>query len=140
MGDSKRIARVLLDTNVLVLSLKLGLDIFKSIEEALSFNCEFNILSVSIRELENLATLKPRRYTEKLYFKALELALKHCNVINVELLPGETVDDAIVRYAHENKVIVVSNDMEVRRRLKRLGHPTAYIDVESKSVVFEGYF
>lgn len=140
MGYPKRVVEILLDTNVLVLSLRIGLDLFRAVEDAISINCRFNILKVSIDELEKLASTTPRsKHLHKLYLKALEIALNRCNVVEAELLPGEEVDDAIVRYAHENKFLVVSNDREVRRRLKRLGHPTAYVDVESKRVVFEGF-
>ena len=140
MGHNKGVVRVLLDTNVLVLSVRLGINIFKAVEDSTSIKCKFIVLHHTIRELRGLAE-KAQAYASRVYEEALRLTLENCEVIEVDALPGESVDDILVRYAHENKpILVISNDREVRRRLRRLGHPVGYLDLESKMVRVEGFW
>lgn len=134
-----RKAKILLDTNILILSVKYGLDIFTHIEEALLRKCSFYVLDKTVRELENLKR-RGRPLEKKIATIALRLVKDKCNIINVQPLPGETVDDIIVRVVYENKMIIITNDRELRSRISALGLPVGWINPEEKRVKMKGYY
>jgi len=135
----KRELKVLLDTNVLILSIKYGLDIFSYVEEALLRKCSFYILDRTLSELENIST-KGKSLDKRAAIKALEMVKERCKVLQVKALPGETVDDIIVRVVHENKMIIITNDRELRSRIRALGMPVGWINLKEKRVKIEGYY
>ncbi|HIQ02842.1 MAG TPA: hypothetical protein EYH40_00305 [Desulfurococcales archaeon] len=131
--------KILLDTNTLILSVKYGLDIFTHIEETLLRKCSFYVLNKTLVELENLKK-KGRPLEKKIATIALKLVKDKCNIINVQPLPGETVDDIIVRVVYENKMILITNDRELRSRISALGLPVGWINPEEKRVKIKGYY
>lgn len=54
--------------------------------------------------------------------------------------PGESVDDALLRYALENNAIVATSDRELRRKLREHGVPEIYLREESMRIDIEGAF
>ena len=132
-------AKILLDTNTLILSVKYGLDIFTHIEETLLRKCSFYVLNKTLVELENLKK-KGRPLERKIATIAIKLVKDKCNIINAQPLPGETVDDIIVRVVYENKMIIITNDRELRSRISALGLPVGWIDPEEKRVKVKGYY
>ena len=113
--------KIILDSNFLFLPAQFGIDIFDAIEELLSRHVEFVLPSPVFEEVARVAGRM--RGPEKI---ALELA-KKCRVELVERLPGETVDDLIVRLAREWRCPVATNDARLRRRLRSLGLPVIYL-------------
>jgi len=113
--------KIILDSNFLFLPAQFGIDIFDAIEELLSRRVEFVLPSPVFEEVARVAGRM--RGPEKI---ALELA-KKCRVELVERLPGETVDDLIVRLAREWRCPVATNDARLRRRLRSLGLPVIYL-------------
>ena len=134
-----REVRVLLDTNTLILSIKYGLDVFTHTEETLLKKCKFYILNKTIEELEKIAT-KGKPLDKKAALKALELIKKKCTILEVNPLPGESVDDVIVRVVYEYKMIILTNDRDLRSRIRALGLPVGWINPKEKRVKIEGYF
>jgi len=113
--------KIILDSNFLFLPAQFGIDIFDAIEELLSRRVEFVLPSPVFEEVARVTGRM--RGPEKI---ALELA-KKCRVELVERLPGETVDDLIVRLAREWRCPVATNDARLRRRLRSLGLPVIYL-------------
>lgn len=116
--------RVVFDANFLLTPFQLKVDIFGGIESLIG-RFEPIILSTTIEELKRLSmrgSEKTRRYAQS----ALELA-KRCKVIEVRAEPGESYDDIIVRIAKEERLIVATNDSNLRRRLRESGVPTIFL-------------
>ena len=121
MPRSRGPLKVILDSNFLFIPSQLGLDIFEAIPDVLCRRVELVIPSPVYEEVRKVAGRMrgPGRL-------ALELA-ERCEVVQVELRPGEDVDDLITRLALEWGCPVATNDAELRRRLRRLGIPVIYL-------------
>ncbi len=117
----KRPLRVILDANFLFLPVQYGIDIFEAIADLLCRRVELVLPSPVYEEVMRAAGRY--RGPERL---ATELA-KRCVVVEAERLPGETVDDLIVRLASEWRCPVATNDARLRRRLRALGLPVIYL-------------
>jgi len=113
--------KVILDSNFLFLPAQFGIDIFEAIGELLSRRVELVLPSPVFEEIARVAgrMRKPERV-------ALELA-KKCKIEPVERLPGEPVDELIVRLAKEWRCPVATNDARLRKRLRSLGLPVIYL-------------
>jgi rRNA-processing protein FCF1 len=74
---------------------------------------------------------------------ALALAEKYTAVDSAELAPNKKGDDALIGVAialkEQNRVLVVTNDRQLRRRLAEHGIATAYLRAKKKLEV-SGYF
>jgi len=127
---------ILLDTNMLLLIAN-GINVFDQIEEKLETRPIYIVLKPVIRELEKLAK-KPQPSISKKAKFALEIAKKYCKIIEVETVPGEKVDDVILRYASEHGVAVATNDKELRKRLRTHGIPEIYLREEGMIIEVEG--
>ncbi len=127
--------RVILDSNFLFLVFQFKIDIFDEME-ALIGRFEPVVLSTTVKELEELT----KRGSEKLRRQA-SAALKmagRCKVMNVEMEPGETFDDVILRIAKEWRYPVATNDRTLRRRLRGEDVPTIFLRQRSHLEI-EGY-
>ncbi len=115
---------VIFDTNMLMLSAQKPLDIFLEVERILNMAYTPAVLSTTIREL--LTLTEKGRPKERMESKlALELA-KRCQVIEVN--SSVSADVSIIEYTRKNrKVIVATNDSELRRKLRRMGVPVIYL-------------
>jgi len=70
--------------------------------------------------------------------KEAKLALKiaeKSEVLEVELEPGESADDLMVRLAREWECLVATNDRELRRRLRSLMVPVIYLRQKSRLAI-----
>jgi len=124
MGRAKYV--VLLDTNFLMLPSHEKVNIFASVEECLQLRPRFAALKSTVEELRRIASEggpKERRAA----LLGLEL-VERCGVelVDDSAIPGDSADDKIVEYAREalmrgDKLIVATNDRELRRRLRELG-------------------
>ena len=113
--------KIIVDSNFLFLPAQFSIDIFEAIEELLSKRVKLVIPSPVFEEIARVAgrTRGPERI-------ALELA-KKCDIEPVERLPGETVDDLVLRLAREWRCPVATNDARLRRRLRSLGLPVIFL-------------
>ena len=113
--------RIILDSNFLFLPAQFRIDVFEAIQDLLCRRVEFVLPSPVYEEV--LRASSRYRGPERL---AAELA-RRCKVIEVERLPGESVDDLIARLASEWRCPVATNDARLRRRLRSLGVPVIYL-------------
>lgn len=109
--------QVILDTNFLMIPYRFRIDIFSEIERLLEEPYE---LVLSSRAIKELAIIEKRMDVSKrgarLGRAMLEQKIKEGKVSVIE--NDDRVDDWIVKYASENKSIVCTNDMLLRKRLR----------------------
>ena len=116
--------RVVLDSNFLILPLTHKLDIFSEIEGLLPGRVEFLGVSSVRKELEKLSS----RNTEIGRRAAFALKLlDRCTYVNMDLEQGRTADEAIIKFARQNKVIVATSDMPLRKKLRDISVPVIYV-------------
>lgn len=123
MASSSRRRLVVLDTNVLVHIADLHFDLFSRLEEVLSSSFAAAIPSKVIDELKRISQEKPPLQRRKALL-ALKLAEK-CLILPSEEFPS--VDEFLEKEAPHQGWIVFTDDMELRRRLRRLGVTTLFI-------------
>jgi len=120
---SKRGIVVVFDTNMLLLAVQKPLDVFSEVGRVLNAAFKPVILRSTLDELIHLAERgRPKERAESRL--ALELA-KKCEVIDFEF-PGDA-DSAIIEYARKHSVVVATNDIALRRSLRKLGVPVIFL-------------
>ena len=116
---------VLLDSNFLFVPLRFGVDIFEELQRLLGRTPRCLVPRPIIEELRHLR-IDAKPSLEKEVDFALDLA-NRCELLDECLLPGEEVDDFILRLAVENGWPVATNDSGLRRRLRGAGVPVIYL-------------
>lgn len=129
---------VVLDTNMLMLMAS-GIPVLEQIEEELETKPRFIILKPVYEELVKLTSAE-QVITRRRAILALNIVRNCCEVIVYELSQSERVDEAIIKFALENRAIVATNDRELRAKLRKLGIPEAYFREEAKRIKIEGYY
>lgn len=124
-----------MDSNFLFHVVSTKLDIFSEIENLIPGRVQFCIADLVRRELVNLS-LKKSEVGRKAKF-ALRLA-DECDNVKIESKDLENVDDALVRFAGKNEVIVATSDKELRHRLRDINVPVIYVRGRSR-VELEGF-
>jgi uncharacterized protein len=118
-------AKVLLDTNFLLVPIRFGVDILAEAERVLNQLVELTVSTGVLGELEALKEGAGPRFKKDLGF-ALSLASK-CTIVEYEPLDGETVDDSLVKLAIIGGYVVATTDSELRRRLRSSGVKVLYL-------------
>jgi len=135
VSQSRRIT-VLLDTNMLLLMAR-GVRVLELIEEKMLTKPRYIVITPVYNELVKIASSgKPS--LSRMARLALDIVSKYCELVEYPVKPGEKVDDAILRYALENNVVVATSDRELRRRLREHGLPEIYLREESWRIEVEG--
>lgn len=106
--------KVIIDTNFLLVPIKFHIDIFSEISKLLNRNYKILIMDGTLRELKNIKEGK----------LALEIlnSQKEAEILVYECKETH-VDDCILKFAlkekeNNNKVIVCTNDKELKRKLR----------------------
>ncbi len=116
--------KVILDSNALFIPLAFKIDIFEELKRVLNRNVEFVLLSAVKDELKILASSdEPKRRRQASF--ALRLTEK-CKIVPVDA-KGESVDDVIVRIAKSWGSPVLTNDIDLKRRLRDISVPVIYL-------------
>jgi rRNA-processing protein FCF1 len=116
-----------------------GVPVLDNIREQLETEPLFVVIKPVYDELIKLLIEGESNVRKKAKF-ALEIINMFCTVVDYPRQEGESVDDAIIRYAQESKAIVATSDRELRRKLRARGIPSAYLREESMRVIVEYYF
>ena len=131
-GQKKpKTARIILDTNFLLIPARFRVDIFSELEKTVNFKYELIILDKSLNELNNLI-LKPKSDIKGADKEAAKIALKLVDIYaknkKLNIIPSKTayVDEAIIEFAAKNpgNTIVATQDRGLKKRLKEKGIKT----------------
>ncbi|MCK4928483.1 MAG: DNA-binding protein [Methanosarcinales archaeon] len=101
--------KVIIDTNAFMVPVQFGVDIFKELNR-LGFD-EFIVPSGVVRELTALKKLAKGK--DKLAANTGMTLTSKC----AEVMTEGTVDDAIIELAIEQEAAVLTNDIELKKRL-----------------------
>ena len=130
-GSSVSSVKVILDTNFLILLAK-GVVSIADLGDVVSFRYELLTTSAVVGELEEMAakgdmlSRHARRALDMLRSLGVE-------VVDNGLSGDESIEQlAVALKAQGQVVIVATNDVELRKRLRRLGIPTAFLREQSK--------
>ena len=114
---------VLLDTSILLLAVEKPLDLFGEIERLVNVNHYNVILSHVYDELDHMVmTGSPK---ERLAARAALALARRCRLVDFEF-PGDA-DSAIIDFSRKHRVVVVTNDLLLRRRLRRINVPVLFL-------------
>jgi rRNA-processing protein FCF1 len=106
--------KVIIDTNAVLIPATLGVDIFEEIDRVMEKTYKLYVLSGTIDELGTIINSK------KKYKTAAIVGLKLLSSKNVSVLSSTGhVDDEIVRIAKKEKVTIVTQDKELKKRVKQ---------------------
>lgn len=136
-GLNDRRVRVVLDTNFIMLIAE-NPDVLNQIEDKLLLKPEYVVLKQVLEELISLAQSKGVNTARKAKF-ALEIVNRFCTIVDY-VNEIKDADEAIIKYALENKAIVATNDRELRRKLRLFGIPEIYLREESMRIDVEGVY
>lgn len=116
--------KVIFDANFLLLPFQFKIDIFGGIESLIG-RFEPIVLSVTLEELRKISA-KGSGKMGRMALSAIELA-KRCRVMEVNMMPGESYDDVLLRVARENNYLVATNDRYLRKKLREAGVATIFL-------------
>ncbi len=131
-------ARVIIDTNFLLLPSSQGIDIYSEINRVLTVPYELCVLENTYRELQHIIDGKTKakgddKFNAKLGFiMAKQKGLKILACSSKEPL----VDDNIVRVANE-KTFVATLDKELQKRLQKKGAKIITVRQKNHLIVLE---
>ncbi|MEA1908664.1 MAG: DNA-binding protein [Euryarchaeota archaeon] len=111
--------KIVLDTNALMVPVQLGVDIFSDLT-ALDFD-EFFVPSGVVRELERLAS--SGRCVDQIAARVAISLLDRCKIVET----AGNVDDAILALADRMGAAVLTNDAELKARLRDTGVSVVYV-------------
>jgi len=122
--------RVLLDSNAFFIPLQFKIDVFSDLKQLLKRRFELILLSPVKRELEALARkVSPKIRKNASY--ALKFAEK-CKYVEVDFPASALTDDVIVKIAGKWKSPVLTNDRNLKKRLRDISVPVIYVRQKSR--------
>jgi len=108
---------IVLDTNILLAVAQFKVDIFTEIDRICDFPYVLAVVTGTLDELNKLKkTTKKGKDKAAASLAAQLLVAKNVKVIN---LPSETVDDALAELSNHLNAMIVTQDKELKKRLKR---------------------
>jgi uncharacterized protein len=126
----KETLKIILDSNAFFVPLDFKIDIFSEVERLLNRNVNFILLSPVKHELELLAAKKsPKIRREASY--ALKIA-EQCQYVTVDNDEKQKTDDIIVKVAKAWNSPVLTNDSQLRGRLRDISVPVIYLRQKSR--------
>jgi rRNA-processing protein FCF1 len=126
--SSKNI-KVILDSNAFFVPIQFRIDISEEIQRLLNARPRLILLSAVQKELEKLGESDSPKMRKSVAL-ALKLAEK-CVLFKTREKTGLSVDDIIVDVACRWKSPVLTNDRQLRRRLRDINVPVIYVRQKS---------
>ncbi len=114
---------VLLDSSFLMEVAEIGKDVIAFMDDALGVTLPKFTLNLVIEEMENIRDRGSSKRSSMARV-ALGLAQRMKIIEEAPLLP---VDDAIIDVARHDLLVVATNDMDLRRRLREARIPVVYV-------------
>ncbi len=139
LGYVKILKKVIIDSNILMQSIKYGINIKQAVEDALIMRCEIYVPEIVVKELKRKA--RHCKFLEKkLAEKALQVIQEQkINILKHEIPEHVKTDDIILSLTSRERGILITNDRELRRKARRLNIPVGFLNIEEKRVIVE-YF
>jgi rRNA-processing protein FCF1 len=122
--------QIIIDSNALFIPLQYKIDIFSELCRLLNRNFELVLIPSVKKELENLAQKKTSAKTRKNAQFALTF-IENLTQLNVLERANEQTDDAIVRIAKKLNAPVLTNDKQLKRKLRDISMPVIYVRAKS---------
>jgi len=120
--------KVIFDTNFLLIPIRFGVDIFSEAERVLETIVEFYVTETVLNEIDILKGKSKPSFIRELEFA--EKLAQQCSIINVGIVPRETVDDSLIRVAKNDDYIVATTDTALRRKLREANVRVLYLRQE----------
>ncbi len=117
--------RVLLDTNFLMLPVRFGIDIRSELGRIIEASFSLATTPAVLDELRRLKANVKTRESKNIDF-GLAMA-ESMEKLDDTLRPEEDVDDQLVRLSEREGLVVATTDAELRRRIRREGHPVVFM-------------
>lgn len=123
LRDDRRVI-VLFDSNMILMAVQKPFNLFEEVSRVLNIAYRPVVLSAIKNELEYLAGFgSPKERREGRL--ALEL-IKRCEI--VDFCFSDDADTAIIEFARKHSgVVVATNDIELKRQLRKLGVPVLFM-------------
>jgi len=139
LGSAKILKyRVVVDTNILLQSVRNNIDLFEKLADVLVAKFEIIVPEVVVKELENLRS-KGRSVERREAELVLKTVINKSKIVPVSKQYSK-VDDALLSVAIDYNAILLTNDKELRRRARLLRIPTARLNIKKRKVIVEGVF
>ncbi|MEM4755747.1 MAG: hypothetical protein QW594_01300 [Candidatus Woesearchaeota archaeon] len=126
----KKTITILIDTNALMAIFQERFDLFSALEQAFPYPTTLAVLSGTLTELQQLASLGKTKDA-----KAAKLSLQLLEAKHLKIIPHPqdmSVDDALVAYASPT-TIILTQDRILQKRLKQ--KPAPYLVIRKKKYV-----
>ncbi|MEM0473101.1 MAG: DNA-binding protein [Candidatus Aenigmatarchaeota archaeon] len=120
--------KVLLDTNILMLSEKFKIDIFSEIERLVEEKCDFFTLKSVVTELKSMSKSTGKKALQARTAIAL-ISSKNLTILNYDGYPDK-VFEKIDGYA------IATNDLDLAKRLKKLGKTVFVLRQKNKFEIY----
>jgi rRNA-processing protein FCF1 len=126
----KESLKVILDSNAFFIPLQFKIDIFEELERVANTSIDPVLLKPVQQELEELIREgSPKMQKDASY--ALKLAQK-CMLMEAKEQEGVSTDDIIVSVARKHRLPVLTNDRQLRKRLRDINVPVIYVRQKSR--------
>jgi len=129
-GQTKEPLKIILDSNALFIPLQFKIDILEELKTLLNTKFQLILLTPIRNELQVFAE-KGSPKMRKFASYALKLTEK-CTFVDVDEKLAGSPDDAIVEAAREWNCPVLTNDRELRKRLRNINVPVIYVRQKSR--------
>ena len=120
--------KVIFDTNFLLIPIRFGVDIFTEAERVLETIVEFYVTETVLNEIVILKGKSKPSFIRELEFA--ERLAQQCSILNVGIVPRETVDYSLIRVAKNDDYIIATTDTALRRKLREANVRVLYLRQE----------
>jgi rRNA-processing protein FCF1 len=117
---------VLFDTNILINQVKHPIDLESHLQRIISTSYEIITIPPVIAELKILINNAKSIQQKKMFALALDLAKKF-KLISYSSTEDQTTDESIIEFAKSDEVVVLTNDADLRKKLRTQRTPTIFL-------------
>lgn len=118
-----------MDSNFAFIPIQFGVDIFSELANLANRRVELVLFSPVYEEIKALSRKEGKQ--GKLARAVLKYLQNKTTLVNATIMPGESVDDVLLRLADDWKCPVATNDRRLRARLKHINIPVIYLRQKS---------
>ena len=127
---AEKTLKIIMDANAFFIPFQFKIDIFEELEKLLERKLEFILLSPVHMELEKLRDSGSPKM-QKNASQALKLAEK-CVLVTINKQIAGSPDDIILEIASQWQCPVLTNDSQLRKRLRDINVPVIYVRQKSR--------